>query len=244
MPLKLETSGVNFEVGKAVDSKSDRNTGPQRVDQLVLVAEFLDTFHSLPPLYITLDEHSSHFQITESCGLELDHITVADTLRAALGGASRMPNGTSSGSASRRGGASPTRLSSQARTQISRLRIPPGNRPSLDRVKPAFPAGPASTSTRSGDHHDALTRLVELRAPDLIARCAPIDPDACRQAPSMCRNGVLILNTPLSSLLCRAGRLLGIDDRSPRRPSRISDQACADSRHPTPSVEEDVDADR
>jgi hypothetical protein len=86
MPLKLETSGVSFEVGKAVDSKSDRDTGHQRVDQLVLVAEFLDTFHSLPPLYITLDEHSSHFQITESCGFEPNRITVVDTLRAALGG--------------------------------------------------------------------------------------------------------------------------------------------------------------
>jgi hypothetical protein len=33
MPLKLETSGVSFEVGKAVDSRSDRDTGRQRVEK-------------------------------------------------------------------------------------------------------------------------------------------------------------------------------------------------------------------
>jgi hypothetical protein len=136
------------------------------INQLVLVADFLDTFHGLPPLYITLDEHSSHFQTPESCGLEPDRITVVDTLRAALGRTSRMPNGTSSGGVPRRSGASPTRPSPQARTQISHLRIPPGNRSSLDRVKPAFPAGPASTSTRSGDHHDLLL------IPSAADRCA------------------------------------------------------------------------
>jgi hypothetical protein len=34
MPLKLETSGVSFEVGKAVDSKSDRDTGHQRMERI------------------------------------------------------------------------------------------------------------------------------------------------------------------------------------------------------------------
>jgi len=121
MPLKLETSGVSFEVGKAVDSKSDRDTGHQRVEK------------------------------------------------------------------------------------IGR---PPG-------------AGPADRPRRAdqvGDYH----RHGGWRAAQGHGE-----------------------TTPLSSLLCRAGRLLRIDDRSPRGPSRTSDQACADSSNPAaPSVEEDADADR